>query len=444
MRDMISIRGAREHNLKGIDLDIPRNRLVVVTGVSGSGKSTLAFDTLFAEGQRRYVESLSAYARQFLEQMDKPDVDTIEGLSPAISIEQKTTSKNPRSTVATVTEIYDYLRLLYASIGVPECPDCHLPIQGQTTQQMVDRILAMPDGARFSILAPADRLEEGGAPQALRADGAGRVRAGTRQRRAGGRRQPARARQEAQAHDRGRDRPPGSAGRPRQPPRSTRWRPRSRWGMAWSASPSADGEELRPLLASRLPQLRVRARRAVAAHLLLQLAPGCLPRVHRPRHGAGGRPGEGRPGPRPHPRGRAPWPASRRAGRSFRWRQILIMSQAMGFPLNRPWRVLARGGARRNPVRHRAGAGLRLRRRAQPLGVPRAASRASSATSSGAIARPPRRTCAPRSSATCRCGPCHSCGGKRLRREALAVRVRRPQHPRDRVALGARRPGLVR
>jgi len=130
MRDTIAIRGAREHNLKNLDLDIPRNRLVVVTGVSGSGKSTLAFDTLFAEGQRRYVESLSAYARQFLEQMDKPDVDSIDGLSPAISIEQKTTSKNPRSTVATVTEIYDYLRLLYASIGVPSCPDCGIPIQG--------------------------------------------------------------------------------------------------------------------------------------------------------------------------------------------------------------------------------------------------------------------------------------------------------------------------
>ncbi len=154
MRDTISIRGAREHNLKNVDLDIPRNRLVVITGVSGSGKSTLAFDTLFAEGQRRYVESLSAYARQFLEQMDKPDVDTIEGLSPAISIEQKTTSKNPRSTVGTVTEIYDYLRLLFASIGVPECPDCHLPIQGQTAQQMVDRILAMPEGTRFLLLAP--------------------------------------------------------------------------------------------------------------------------------------------------------------------------------------------------------------------------------------------------------------------------------------------------
>ncbi len=161
MRDTIAIRGAREHNLKNIDLDIPRNRLVVVTGVSGSGKSTLAFDTLFAEGQRRYVESLSAYARQFLEQMDKPDVDTIDGLSPAISIEQKTTSKNPRSTVATVTEIYDYLRLLYASIGQAFCPDCGIPIQGQTTQQMADRILSIPAGTRFMLLAPLAENRKG-------------------------------------------------------------------------------------------------------------------------------------------------------------------------------------------------------------------------------------------------------------------------------------------
>jgi len=161
MRDTITIRGAREHNLKNVDLDIPRNRLVVVTGVSGSGKSTLAFDTLFAEGQRRYVESLSAYARQFLEQMDKPDVDTIEGLSPAISIEQKTTSKNPRSTVATVTEIYDYLRLLFASIGRAHCPDCDLPIQGQTVPQMADRIGALPSGTRFLLLAPLAERRKG-------------------------------------------------------------------------------------------------------------------------------------------------------------------------------------------------------------------------------------------------------------------------------------------
>ncbi len=154
MHDEIIIRGAREHNLANIDVAIPRNRLVVITGVSGSGKSSLAFDTLFAEGQRRYVESLSAYARQFLDQMEKPDVDTIEGLSPAISIEQKTTSRNPRSTVGTVTEIHDYLRLLWASVGVPHCPDCGNPIRPQTVDQMVDRILALSEGSRFLLLAP--------------------------------------------------------------------------------------------------------------------------------------------------------------------------------------------------------------------------------------------------------------------------------------------------
>jgi excinuclease ABC subunit A len=152
--ESLRIRGARQHNLRNLDCDIPRNRLVVITGVSGSGKSSLAFDTIFAEGQRRYVESLSAYARQFLEQMEKPDVDSIEGLSPAISIEQRTTSKNPRSTVGTVTEIYDYLRLLYASIGSPHCPNCGRPIQAQTVQEMVDRALRLPEGSRFLILAP--------------------------------------------------------------------------------------------------------------------------------------------------------------------------------------------------------------------------------------------------------------------------------------------------
>src|SRR5512143_983098 len=152
--EFLRIRGARQHNLRNLDCDIPRNRLVVITGVSGSGKSSLAFDTIFAEGQRRYVESLSAYARQFLEQMEKPDVDSIEGLSPAISIEQRTTSKNPRSTVGTVTEIYDYLRLLYASIGKPHCPKCGRPIQAQTVQEMVDRASRLPEGSRFLVLAP--------------------------------------------------------------------------------------------------------------------------------------------------------------------------------------------------------------------------------------------------------------------------------------------------
>jgi excinuclease ABC subunit A len=159
--DSIVIRGAREHNLKNIDVVVPRNKFVVITGVSGSGKSSLAFDTIFAEGQRRYVESLSAYARQFLEQMEKPDVDSIEGLSPAISIEQRTTSRNPRSTVGTVTEIYDYLRLLYASVGVPHCTQCGQEIRPQTIQQMVDKLLTNPSGTKFTILAPYIRGKKG-------------------------------------------------------------------------------------------------------------------------------------------------------------------------------------------------------------------------------------------------------------------------------------------
>jgi excinuclease ABC subunit A len=160
-RRVISIRGAREHNLKNIDLDIPRDQLVVFTGLSGSGKSSLAFDTIYAEGQRRYVESLSAYARQFLEMMQKPDVDQIDGLSPAISIEQKTTSRNPRSTVGTVTEIYDYMRLLWARVGVPFSPATGLPIESQTVSQMVDRILALPEGTRLYLLAPVVRGRKG-------------------------------------------------------------------------------------------------------------------------------------------------------------------------------------------------------------------------------------------------------------------------------------------
>src|SRR5437667_1143854 len=159
--DRIVIRGAREHNLKNIDLEIPRDQLVVITGLSGSGKSSLAFDTIYAEGQRRYVESLSAYARQFLEQMEKPEVDSIEGLSPAISIEQKTTSKNPRSTVGTVTEIYDYFRVLFARVGVPHCPSCGKIISAQTVQQMVDRVLAQAPGTRLLVLAPVVRGRKG-------------------------------------------------------------------------------------------------------------------------------------------------------------------------------------------------------------------------------------------------------------------------------------------
>jgi excinuclease ABC subunit A len=158
---MISIRGAREHNLKNIDLDLPRDELVVFTGLSGSGKSSLAFDTIYAEGQRRYVETLSAYARQFLDQMERPDVDAIDGLSPAISIEQKTTSRSPRSTVGTITEIYDYLRLLYASVGQPHCPNCGRPITRQSAEQIVERIASLSPGERITVYAPIVRGRKG-------------------------------------------------------------------------------------------------------------------------------------------------------------------------------------------------------------------------------------------------------------------------------------------
>src|SRR4030088_2369933 len=159
--DKITIRGAREHNLKGVDLVIPRDKLVVFTGLSGSGKSSLAFDTIYAEGQRRYVEPLSASARQFLGQMEKPDVDVIEGLSPAISIDQKGTSRNPRSTVGTVTEVYDYLRLLFARIGRPHCPICGREIQKPTGEQMADQLERMPNGTRVMVLGPVVKGRKG-------------------------------------------------------------------------------------------------------------------------------------------------------------------------------------------------------------------------------------------------------------------------------------------
>ncbi|MFZ1153492.1 MAG: hypothetical protein WAN93_01165, partial [Solirubrobacteraceae bacterium] len=175
----IVVSGAREHNLKDISLELPRDALVVITGLSGSGKSSLAFDTIYAEGQRRYVESLSAYARQFLGQMDKPDVDSIEGLSPAISIDQKTTSRNPRSTVGTVTEIYDYLRLLWSRVGKPHCPICGRPITGQSAEQIIDQTMELAEGTRFMVLAPVVRGrkgEYGKLLEEMRADGFARVK----------------------------------------------------------------------------------------------------------------------------------------------------------------------------------------------------------------------------------------------------------------------------
>jgi len=161
MLDRITVHGARQHNLKNIDVEIPRNALTVITGLSGSGKSSLAFDTIYAEGQRRYVETLSTYARQFLDQMERPDVDSIDGLSPAISIEQRTTSRSPRSTVGTITEVYDYLRLLYSSIGIPHCPVCGSQISCQTTGQILEHVLALKSGERIMVLAPVVRGRKG-------------------------------------------------------------------------------------------------------------------------------------------------------------------------------------------------------------------------------------------------------------------------------------------
>ncbi len=168
MADRLVVRGAREHNLRDVSLDLPRDALIVFTGLSGSGKSSLAFDTIFAEGQRRYVESLSAYARQFLGQMDKPDVDFIDGLSPAVSIDQKAAGRNPRSTVGTITEVYDYLRLLYARVGRPHCPVCGRPIARQSPQQIVDRVLELAEGTRFQVLAPVVRGRKGEYGELLR------------------------------------------------------------------------------------------------------------------------------------------------------------------------------------------------------------------------------------------------------------------------------------
>ena len=198
--DHIRIRGARTHNLKNVNLDLPRERLVVITGLSGSGKSSLAFDTLYAEGQRRYVESLSAYARQFLQLMEKPDVDLIEGLSPAISIEQKATCHNPRSTVGTVTEIHDYLRLLFARVGDPHCPEHGIALAAQSVSQMVDHVLALPEDTRVMILAAARGRPQGRAGRALRRAARAGLRAAAHRRRGARDRRAAEARREPQAH----------------------------------------------------------------------------------------------------------------------------------------------------------------------------------------------------------------------------------------------------
>ena len=260
-QDELVVHGAREHNLKDINVRLPRNKLICITGLSGSGKSSLAFDTIYAEGQRRYVESLSAYARQFLQMMEKPDVDSIDGLSPAISIDQKTTSRNPRSTVGTVTEIYDYLRLLYARVGRPHCPVCGKPIAGQSQEAIVDQILQLPEGTKFTVNAPVVRDRKGEYKdvfEELRNEG---LHAREGRRRAAPARGRDLARQEVQAHDRSRRRPArrsrrtsarGSRSRSRRPHSSPKGSSRSISSTRTARCSSARTSRA-PITASRCP-----------------------------------------------------------------------------------------------------------------------------------------------------------------------------------------------
>ena len=304
--DELVVHGAREHNLKDITVRLPRQKLICITGLSGSGKSSLAFDTIYAEGQRRYVESLSAYARQFLQMMEKPDVDSIDGLSPAISIDQKTTSRNPRSTVGTVTEIYDYLRLLYARAGRPHCPICGRPIAGQSVDSIVEQILALPEGTRFTVNAPVVRDRKGEYRdlfESLRNEG---LHPGQGRRRAAPARGAAGARQEVQAHDRGRGRPADHARRPAVAAHPIR----GDGGRAGRGARRGGSRRRRGVVhvlgAVRVPRARRLAARAPAEDLLVQLAARRVPALHRARLAAGDRPGPARPGPEPlDRRGRA-------------------------------------------------------------------------------------------------------------------------------------------
>ena len=286
MSNVIAIRGARQHNLKDVAIDIPRERLVVITGLSGSGKSSLAFDTLYAEGQRRYVESLSAYARQFLEQLEKPDVDAIEGLSPAIAIEQKTVSRNPRSTVGTVTEIYDYLRLLFARVGVPYCPQCGQPIRAQTVQNIVDRVLQLPVGHPPVHPRAGGAAPQGGVPQGAGADQARRLRARAHRRRGRGARHGSPAGPQLQSHHRDRCRPARRAVRHGRAPdqfRRDRSGPQRRPGRRAGRGRRAPAVQ-RP---ARLPGLRLQLPGAGAAAVFVQQPAGRLHHLRRVgrRHG---------------------------------------------------------------------------------------------------------------------------------------------------------------
>ncbi len=401
--DAIVVRGAREHNLKNLHLEIPRNRLVVITGVSGSGKSSLAFDTLFAEGQRRYVESLSAYARQFLPQVEKPDVDAIDGLSPAISIEQKSVSRNPRSTVGTVTEIHDYLRLLFASIGIPHCPSCGQEIRPQTVQQMVDRLRGLPEGTRLLLYAPYVRGKKGEYKKQL----AEMARQGFLRARIDGetfdlsKEIPALDKQKKHAIDILVDRlvvKPGLDKRARRFARDGA-QGRQRPGRRGAGRP-AGGDAVAELL---LCDLRHQPVRDHAAPVLVQQPLRRLPDLFRSRHAHGGRPGKGRARSRALDRRRRPvaLPAGLEVVAPAHDRDPgegdgLLAAHALEPAARpRPGRSSCRAAASRS-----SSSSSRARSRATSG---RASTRASCRCSSGATASPSPRSCAARSRSSCRC-----------------------------------------
>ena len=406
------------------------------TGLSGSGKSSLAFDTIYAEGQRRYVESLSAYARQFLGQMDKPDVDFIEGLSPAISIDQKSASRNPRSTVGTITEVYDYLRLLYARIGGPHCPNCGRPVARQTPQQIVDRVLELPDGTRFQVLAPVVRGRKGeysALLEDLARQGFARARVDGVPLELADRAEVTLARYEQHTIEVVVDRLVRRDGIRQRLTESIETALRLTGGTAevlvTGGRRRGGGHHLQP--APGLHPLRAQLRGARAPQLLVQLALRGLPHLCRPRHPIRGRPRAGGPRPQPLAGRRRPRPVGRRPER------VLHRPGQRG---RRPGRILGR-----HPVGQAAGQG----QEAGPLRAP-APSRSTSSTgtasaaaaptsrttrgscpgSSAATARPSPTARASRSSSTCARCDCPACGGARLRPESPGGHGRRDEHPR--------------
>ncbi len=421
--DELIVHGAREHNLKDITVRLPRNSLICITGLSGSGKSSLAFDTIYAEGQRRYVESLSAYARQFLQMMEKPDVDSIDGLSPAISIDQKTTSRNPRSTVGTVTEIYDYLRLLYARVGHPHCPICGKPIAGQSLENIVDQVLRLPEGTKFTVNAPVVRDRKGEFRDVLdeiRAEGFSRVKVDGEQR----------LLEEEIVLDKKFkhsievvvDRLVMKADLRTRLAQSVETAAALADGLV--AVDVVDGE---PMLFSEkfaCPDHGVSLPELAAAHLLVQLAARRLPALHRPRLAAGDRPRPARP---------------RRLRLARRRRARAVVGRRLGL-----LRVGDPGDRRALRDRHGDALGRAHRGAAEPVPVRhRRATRSTSSTETGWGAG--ARTCSP-SRGSCRASqrryretdssqqrerieeymsfrPCPACNGARLKPEVLAVTV---------------------